>query len=251
MSDGETARPARFRMKALERLKRIREALAERDWLGITIEVLVVTLGVLIAIVAEQLVDDARWRREAREFRRAVDRDIAFGLAGYQLRLRQSDCIRRRIAELERWRDSWREGQPKHLTGEIGSVISAGMPTSAWSSRSGELMLHIPFEIRRDYGSVNDSLANYYQQLVGEREVWRSLSAFNGARRLNEDHLMRLNELLFRAKFYQRVLQGNAPRLMRRAAGLRIAPTFGNDPDMLRIERDPNRELCASVFEAS
>ena len=251
MSDGETASIDRFRFQALERLKRIRQALAERDWLGITIEVLVVTVGVLIAIVAQQLVENARWRAEVREFRRAVDRDIAWSLEGYQIRLRQRDCILRRIAELERWRDSWREGRPKRLTGEIGRIIGTGMPTSAWASRSSELMRHIPYQTRRDYGSLNDSLANYYQQLVEEREVWRALAAFNGAERLSDDHLMRLSELIFRAKAYQRSLSANAPRAMKTAARLRITPSFENDPYMKPLVRDPNLELCTPILDRS
>ena len=248
MSDGEKAAPARSPVRALERLKRIRQALAQRDWLGITIEVLVVTVGVLIAIVAEQLVDNARWRREVREFRRAVDRDIAWSLAGYQVRLRQSDCVNRRIAELERWRDSWREGRPSRLNGNIGRLITTGMPTSAWASRSSELMLHIPYQVRRDYGSLNDSLANFYQQIMDEREVWRSLAAFDGARRLSDDNLLRLSELTFRARSYQRNHVANSSRAMNTAARLGIRPSFENDPVMERIVRDPNRELCTPIM---
>lgn len=251
MSDGDAAASRGFRVNALERLKRIRQALAQRDWPGITIEVLVVTLGVLIAIVAEQLVEDARWRKEVREFRRAVDRDNAFALAGYRVRLRQSDCVQRRISELERWRDSWREGRPKRLTGEIGRPIVTGVPTSAWASRSSELMLHIPYEVRRDYGSLNDSIANIYGQIADEREVWRSLAAFNGAKRLSDDNLMRLSELIFRTKSYQRLLNANGPRAFKTAARLGITPSFENDPDMRSVERDSNSELCAPLLEAT
>ena len=249
MSDRETGKPAPFRAHALERFNRIKRALVQRDWLGITIEVLVVTVGVLIAIVAQQLVEDARWRREVREFRRAVDRDIAWSLAGYQVRLRQSDCVHRRIAELERWRDSWRKGHPTRLTGNIGRPIVTGVPTSAWSSRSSELMLHIPYQVRRDYGSLNDSLSNVYQQISAEQEVWRSLSAFNGASRLSDDNLLRVNELIFRAESYQRLLLSNYPRILRTAARLGIKPSFENDPAMKTIERDTNQELCTSIIE--
>ena len=249
MSDRETGEPAPFRAHALERFNRIKRALAQRDWLGITIEVLVVTVGVLIAIVAQQLVEDARWRREVREFRRAVDRDIAWSLAGYQVRLRQSDCVHRRIAELERWRDSWRAGHPTRLTGNIGRPIVTGVPTSAWSSRSSELMLHIPYQVRRDYGSLNDTLSNTYQLISEEREVWRSLSAFNGASRLSDDNLLRVNELIFRVESYQRVYLANYPRAMQTAARLGIKPSFENDPTMKKIEGDRNQELCTSIIE--
>lgn len=248
MSGGDTASTNRNRVSALERLKRIRKALAQRDWLGITIEVLVVTVGVLIAIIAEQLVENARWRSEVREFRRAVDRDIAFSLAGYQVRLRQSGCVERRVAELERWRDSLRSGRPLKMSGEIGRIISPGMPTSAWGSRSSELMRHIPYETRRDYGSLNDSLSNYNQILTAEREVWRSLAAFNGASQLSGDNLLRLNELIYRAETSQRLLRLNFPRAMKTAARLDITPSFENDPIMEELARDPNQELCRPVL---
>ena len=111
-------------------------------------------------------------------------------------------------------------------------------------------MLHIPYQVRRDYGSLNDSLANIYGQIAEEREVWGSLAAFNRAKRLSDDNLMRLSELIFRAKSYQRVLSRNAPRAFRTAARLGITPSFENDPDMQSIERDPNREMCAPLLES-
>ena len=110
-------------------------------------------------------------------------------------------------------------------------------------------MLHIPYQVRRDYGSLNDSLANFYQQIVAEREVWRSLAAFNGARRLSDDNLMRLSELIFRAKSYERPLVANSSRAMKTATRLGISPSFEDDPDMERIERDPNEELCTPISE--
>ena len=249
MSDGETAKPDRFRVRALERLKRIRQALAQRDWLGITIEVLVVTVGVLIAIFAEQLVESARWSREVREFRRAVDRDLAFSLGGYQLRLQQSDCLQGRITELERWRASWRQGRPKSLTGEIGRVLILAVPTSAWNARSSEVMVHMPFETRRDYGALNDTMANVTQQILEERETWRSFSAFNDVEQMSEDNMMRLSELIWRAKSYDRVLRTNASKAMRLAAQLGIEPGFGRDPDTQKILSNPNFELCRPILE--
>jgi hypothetical protein len=53
------------------RLARMRSALRHRDWLGIAIEVLVVTLGVLLAFQVDQWAQD---RREAQEERQFLDR---------------------------------------------------------------------------------------------------------------------------------------------------------------------------------
>lgn len=56
---------------APSRLDRLRSALRQRDWLGITIELIVVTLGVLLAFQIDQF---AQNRRQAREERQFLDR---------------------------------------------------------------------------------------------------------------------------------------------------------------------------------
>ena len=56
---------------AVPRLSRLRMALRERDWLGISIELLVVTVGVLLAFQIDQWAQD---RRQARDERRFLDR---------------------------------------------------------------------------------------------------------------------------------------------------------------------------------
>lgn len=50
------------------RLQRLRSALATRDWLGLGIEILVVTLGVLLAFQIEQWAQQRQKRAEERQF---------------------------------------------------------------------------------------------------------------------------------------------------------------------------------------
>jgi hypothetical protein len=56
---------------ATSRLDRLRAALRQRDWLGIAIELIVVTLGVLLAFQIDQF---AQNRRQAREEQQFLDR---------------------------------------------------------------------------------------------------------------------------------------------------------------------------------
>ena len=50
------------------RLSRVRDALRARDWLGIAIELVVVTLGVLLAFQVDQWGDSRKQAREERQF---------------------------------------------------------------------------------------------------------------------------------------------------------------------------------------
>ena len=62
---------------APNRLRRLRTALRRRDWLGIGIELLVVTLGVLLAFQIDQWAQDRRQAREERQFLGRMWRETA------------------------------------------------------------------------------------------------------------------------------------------------------------------------------
>lgn len=62
------------------RLKRLGTAFLERDWMAIAIEIVVVTLGVLIAFQVDQWGSDWRHRKEERQFLERVYRENAFGI---------------------------------------------------------------------------------------------------------------------------------------------------------------------------
>lgn len=66
------------------RLQRLREALRKRDWLGLGLEILVVTLGVLLAFEIEQL---ARERQRAADERQFLERlHFDYGRAAEEMR---------------------------------------------------------------------------------------------------------------------------------------------------------------------
>lgn len=62
------------------RLIRLRDALRARDWLGIAIELAVVTLGILIAFQIDQWGDERNQAREERQFLERLYREYARGV---------------------------------------------------------------------------------------------------------------------------------------------------------------------------
>jgi len=80
-------------------------------WSAVAWELGIVTLGVLIALGAQQIVDDFHWRSELGDFRKAVRAEISNNLATYTYRAEQNRCAAARLDELQRWHDSWRARQ--------------------------------------------------------------------------------------------------------------------------------------------
>ena len=74
-----------------------------------------------------------------------------------------------------------------------------------------------------------DLLDSASQQIVAERDAWRSLAAFNNPDPLSAEDRMRLSELLYRAKSIDWVLRANWRVVQSHAGRLGIKPDFGAD----------------------
>lgn len=76
-------------------------------WHAISWELLIVTLGVLIALGAQQLVEAARDRRVADQTRAAIAEEINQNLLNISLRATAEQCIQRRLGELHVSVQTW------------------------------------------------------------------------------------------------------------------------------------------------
>jgi hypothetical protein len=217
-------------------------------WRAFIGEVGVVLLGVLLALGAQQLVQSLQWRSDVRDFRAAVDSELAFDLAASDYRVRQSQCVERRLAELERWSAAQRLGQSMPLLREIGYPRRITPGTSVWNSRGSDLPAHVPIEARLAYSDLYDLLSNQWELLQGERETWLRLNGFNHATKLGAEDFIRLDELIFRAKSLNRLITGNQKDFAPDTATLGLHPSFG------RLESSispPDFQVCKPILSGS
>ncbi len=222
------------------RPNRSKRILRRRTTRFLLLELVVVAVGVLIALGAEQAVGWLRRHEEVRSLRSAIDEELSGNLAAFQFRLDQGGCVANRLAELKALRDRALRGEAARVPGEIGRPSVATLRTSVWSARSGEVMDAMPLDLRLAYSYLYDELANNYEQITQEREAWRSMARFNGVRRLNDEDARNLSEFIFRAETIDRVLRFNAPDIENRAAQLGIQPS----ERLKRLLGNANDGLC-------
>lgn len=215
-------------------------------WREFAGEVGIIVIGVLIALGAEQLVSTAHWRGEVRQFRTAVDRELAYNLAALRYREDQAPCVTRRIAALEQWRDSARAGKPIEPIDEIARPSGYGTARSVWDSRRGDLMGEMPLQATLGYSSLYDQFDNVAVQIKDEREAWRAMSAFNGSTRLNEEDLKRLTELIYRAKGINRVIAADWRQTLRDGSKMGIRPNWGDEAPNIAA---PDPQFCRPLLK--
>jgi len=212
-------------------------------WHSVAWELLIVTLGVLIALGAQQMIEAINWRRDVAGFRNSVRGEIEINLYSYPYRAKQKDCIAARLDELQRWLDSWRAGRSIRLTGPIGVPASRVINTSVWASRDPGTFAHMPRAEKEEYAYLYDEFSNNEVHRLDEREAWYGLANFDGATLLDHQDQMRLQGLITRARQRDKRLDYNAQMFLKRAADRSdLHPADVPDPPAY----DPN--LCKRIL---
>jgi len=212
-------------------------------WNGVSWELGIVTVGVLIALGAQQIVDDFHWRSEVHELRKAVRAEISWNLATYTYREDQNRCVAARLDELQRWLGSWRAGTPLKLVAPIARPTALVVRTTVWDSRDPETFSRMPLSEKLDYGGLYTQFANAEVHRLDERATWIELGDYDGATELDHHDLMRLQGLISRARLRLRWITGNAGRFTKRAADIGIQPV--SDPTWPA----PEQNICGPILE--
>ena len=214
-----------------------------RELLG---EVGVIVIGVLIALSAEQLVQEVHWRSELTKFRSALDKEAALNLAYYEYRTSQRRCVHSRIAELNRWEAMQRKGQSSSPLQEIGRPTILMFNTTVWRSHNANVTEHMPIETELTYADLYDTFDVLNKEQLDEQEAWQGLAAFNGATHLNAENLMRLSELIYRVKLLDFKLDTfNGPWVRAYAAKLGLGPNWNG---YRKFAGTPNPGFCQPLL---
>ena len=211
-------------------------------WRAFAGEVGIIVIGVLIALGAQQVVETINGNSQVREFRGAVDDELAYDLGSYKQRLLLSPCVQARLVELDHVIASDRAGHPIRMHGLSHWPVSFSLRTSVWTGRTGDVEARMPLQTRLAYAKIYDDLANFDVHRVDERNAWMELGEFDDATNLSTADLMRLRGLVSKLRWIDRIILANWPEEAERGEALGIFP--------MRDRRDPvlDKEVCASFL---
>lgn len=210
-------------------------------WPAVIQEILIVVVGVLIALGAQQLVDDWQWRRKVADFRSAIDAELGRNLEAYRSRIEQRECVGRRLDQLGAWANAQERVQAGPLQNPISRPLVSRLQFSVWE-QAGEAVTHMPLEERLAYAELYDDFRNYDWLRLRERELWFGIRNNQDAKRLSEDRLFDLRGMIVAAHSIDDSMAINWRSVQRRSAALGLQPVRDpNQPDWLRNLCDPLR----------
>ncbi len=190
-------------------------------WRKFAGEVGIIVLGVLLALGAQQAVEEFQERADVAELRAALRAELGDARARWEDMQARDTCALKRLDEIERW---IADAPPTSRLTNGYDLILRNLNSHAWDiAKMSPVAAEIPLEERLTYASLYGSMENWRTILADERsnvdELGGLLSASNqpGLRR---DALMRIAKA--RAMVMRR--QRNYPYFFQRFDELGIKP---------------------------
>jgi hypothetical protein len=205
-------------------------------WNSVYWELTIVTLGVLIALGAQQLVESIDTKAEVAQLRGAIRAELADDRARWEDMRAADRCTLFRLGALERWAATAPAGarleQPYRL-------MIWNMHSDAWDiAKTSPVAGNIPLDERLTYADLYASIDNMRDRLAEERINAIDLSALIASTG-QAAHRQEIALHVAKARTFLRRRAENYPYLFTRFDALKIRP----DRSKLTIARDP-KALC-------
>ena len=172
------------------------------NWREFLKEVGIIVLGVSIALSAEQAVEWVHWRNQVAEAREVIATEMATNLFGAISRVRNVDCVERRLDALGAILDSSAKKGNMPPVGDIGMPWRQVYPSGAWESvMASQTATHFPSQRLADLSTSYKLVERIESATTREVEAWNSLYAMVGpGRRLDPASEAKFRDALSQAR---------------------------------------------------
>ena len=200
-------------------------------WRAFAGEVGVIVLGVLIALAAEQLVEDVHQRQEGAQADDAVRTELEFNLGRLQSRMAIHSCVHHRIDEIQALLDQAATDPDIHTPNWVGRPQYWTFASSRWEaeSQAGRAALVNPANISR-YAIMYARMHDMLDEMTFEQTDWARLRTLEHLRRLEPSTAFELNATLQDARYRDWRLALVISQLFDMAKTLHLHPTRNATP---------------------
>jgi hypothetical protein len=210
-------------------------------------EYLIIVIGVLTALGAEQAVEVLHWRHQVDAAKEELRAPIARDLVNTARRAAQEACVTRRLGELSGLLETAQATGRLPAIGPIGQPVSGPWTLQTWDALvAAQTVAHMPQQEMVAYTRAQRMTA--YLSTLGDQEEddWTILATMQGAgRRLSDPEAEQLRLALARASFADHRTAVNGVRLrdLIKEDGLAQPAAFA-EPDKLIAAGVPKAAIC-------
>jgi hypothetical protein len=217
-------------------------------WRAVGWELAVVTVGVLMALAAQQWVEMLNWRSDVRAEREVLRAEVRDNLNAIQDRLVLGPCLERKLAEVQSVLDRAANGTPLGIKGTVGLPLPSSGAKGAWSiALAGQALSHMPHGEQLGFSNAYAQFENWDRIREEEREAWLDLAVLDRSKQLSAADWAGLHNAYARAVAAQVRIDSVGPFIFR-TAGMGERP-FTLDVAQRRFDRARyGKEICQPLL---
>ena len=218
-------------------------------WREFAGEVGVIVLGVLIALGAQQLVEDWQWRRDTSATRDALSREAADNLAAALQRSQQQPCVEQRLKEIAAIFAAHKAGKQIHIIGPIGRPVSYYGRTDTWQVEvASQSLSHMPLDEKLAFATAFGDYENLNNVLRLEQDFWLRLNVLNSPDQLEAGDWPPLRQAYAQAQSLSARLEIITGDILTSGALGQRPKQLGRTPVAVTLAR---REFCEPILRQS
>jgi hypothetical protein len=220
------------------------------DWREFLREYLIVVVGVMTALAAEQVAEWLHWRHEVKETRQALNQEVAFDLASAEWHAAMAACKLKRLDAIEHWRMSIQAGKPEKLAGPMALPPDLIYLTASWRAANGSAVGQLPVEERNAYATYYDLIDVYVNVDSRERERWASLQKSTYFSRWDESQLAQIEADIEALRAVSQVYAVNMIPVRGTAAAVGVTAADGDDSFNKTLARMRSTQFAETIRRA-
>lgn len=158
-------------------------------WRAVWWELGIVSLGVLIALGAEQVVQSFHWRAEVETERASLLQEARDSLEVVDARAKQQGCVDRRLGEVRELLEQHRRGLPVRLVAPLGQPTRSSATRGTWEiALAGQALGHMPHDEKLIFSDAFGWFNVWDRVIQQEQSIWLRLSALDASSLLSEEN---------------------------------------------------------------
>jgi hypothetical protein len=168
---------------------------AWHGWREFLKEYVIIVVGVLTALAAEQGVEWLHWRHEVEVEREALHSEIRYNLTTAAFRQSQQACIDARLKQIAEVFRRHARGEPLKLTGQVARPPLWTATTGSWDiAVAGQALGHMRQKEKLAYSDAFGTFKAFSSLRNDEDNGWRRLALLDRADLLDAGDWSRLRE---------------------------------------------------------
>jgi len=217
-----------------------------REFVG---EVGIIVLGVLLALGAQQLLEDWHWKHDVEFQRKALRSEARDMLGAIAERGLQQDCVDRRLKEIAILLERHASGQRVQVFRSVGRPTRASATRGSWPiALAGQTLLHMPQEEQLAYSSAFGSFDVWDRAIEYEYQDWLRLRQLDQPDLMADADWANVGQAYFAATELNARMQEIGSYYLRRIPEMihvEIPP-----PELADVARDRAMPICKPILKS-